>query len=92
MSILELGAHMCILYLSVGVTWLLYRDSTRKEPLTFLELFLYMEKNFDETKDIIKEESSNTQDKGFDYSQRVIDRIKKAINDDDIKRDKKTPN
>lgn len=81
-TFLIFGAHGAIIYVMVFVSYLAYKEMTRDRALTFLELFIYMEKHFDKVQEELKKEAQGTNNKNFEYSQRIIDRIKKLMEDD----------
>ncbi len=81
-NILAIGAHFAVIYVIVFVTYLWYREATRPRPMTFLELFLYMENFKEEFGKIIEEENQETRKEMFENSLRTYDRIKNTLKDE----------
>jgi len=80
-NILAFGAHFAVIYVVFFVTYLFYREKTRPKPMTFLELFMYMEGFKDDLGKIIEEENGETRKEMFNNSLKTYDRIKNTLND-----------
>ena len=81
-NILAIGAHFAVMYVIVFVTYLFFKEATRPKPMTFLELFLYMEDLKDDLGKIIEEENKETRKEMFNNSLRTYDKIKNTLKDD----------
>jgi len=82
-EILSFGAHFAVSYVILFVTYLWYRELTRREPMTFLELFLYMERFKESLENIIEEENKETRKTMFENSLKTYDRIKRTLKDNE---------
>lgn len=78
---LAFGAHFAVIYVIIFITYLWYREWTRAKPMTFLELFMYMEGFKEDIGKIVEEENGETRKEMFNNSLKTYDRIKNILND-----------
>jgi len=69
-------------YLVLMKTFLVYKEITRERPFSFLELFLYTEKNRDEDREAQEEKEKEMILNNFEASQRIMKQIKRIIEDE----------
>ena len=81
-NLLALGAHFAVIYVILFVSYLWYKELTRPRPMTFLELFMYMEDLKNDLSKIIEEESKDTRTEMFQQSLKTYDRIKNTLKDE----------
>lgn len=81
-NILAFGAHFAVIYVVIFITYLWYKEGTREKPMTFLELFMYMENLKEDLEKMIEEESKETRKEMFQDSLRTYDRIKNTLKDE----------
>lgn len=56
-NFLIIGAHFCVLYNIVFITYYFYKELFGKQPASFLEIWLYVESKFDKIQKIIDDEN-----------------------------------
>jgi len=59
-------AYACLSYNTFYITWSIHRQLFGKQPVTFFELWLYLEEKFKGLQDIVDEESRETRKKMVD--------------------------
>lgn len=79
MTSLELAAHCVVLYGFIINTYLFFKELRRREPMSFLEFFMYTEDKMDKVIEDMAETIKKKNISNFDHSLRITDRINRLI-------------
>ena len=79
MTLLTFAAHIVVLYGFGLITYLFFKEFNRREPMSFLEFFMYSEDKSDKMINDIAEAIKKKNISSFDHSLRITDRINKLI-------------
>lgn len=78
---LVIGAYFAINYVIIFITYLWYKELTRPKPMTFVEMFMYVEDVKEDLKNIILEENKDTRAEMFEQYLKTSDKIKRINNE-----------